>query len=278
VDGLYRLDFAQAVGMGQQALEAARTSGDRALIAAAASAAFLSEAAAGDMDAARDHHAEALSHVDHLSDEELGPRLEALYYLGWTESYLERYEAALAHVGRGIEIARATGEGRLLVPMMLVKPYAFEMQGRLAEAMQVCETAVEVTRLSGNPHYLFWALFELGFVRYFAGDLEGATAAGEQSARVGQRLAGGTMPSAGGGPGWLLAVARFEAGDVQRARDEMRAPGSDDLEHKIPAERCFDWERRRSPSWRWDGPRPRRATRAAPRSSPRRSGFGCPPP
>ena len=63
---------------------------------------------------------------------------------------------------------------------------------------------------------------------------------GERSG--GQRLAGGTMPSAGGGPGWMLACARFEAGDVERAREEMRALGSDELEHKIPVERCFDWE------------------------------------
>ena len=50
------------------------------------------------------------------------------------------------------------------------------------------------------------------------------------------------MPSAGGGPGWLLATARFEAGEVQRAREDMRALGSVELEHKIPVERCFDWE------------------------------------
>jgi ATP/maltotriose-dependent transcriptional regulator MalT len=55
-------------------------------------------------------------------------------------------------------------------------------------------------------------------------------------------MAGGTMPSAGGGPGWMLACARFELGETDRARAEMRALGSDRLEHKIPVERCFDWE------------------------------------
>ena len=165
-----------------------------------------------------------------------------MYYLGWAENYLERYVESIAHVERGITIARATGEGRLLVPMMLVKPYSFEMVGRMTEAVELCETAVEATRLSGNPHYLFWALFELGFAHYFSGNLEAAIVAGEESARVGGRLMGGTMPSAGGGPGWLLAAARFEAGEVERSREEIRALGSDDLEHKIPVERCFDWE------------------------------------
>ncbi len=136
----------------------------------------------------------------------------------------------------------SAGEGRLLVPMMLVKGFPFEMQGRMAEAVELCETAIEAARLAANPHYLFWALFELGWAHYYSGELDAAIAAGEESARVGGRLAGGTIPSAGGGPGWQIACARFEAGDVERAREEMHALGSDELEHKIPVERCFDWE------------------------------------
>jgi DNA-binding CsgD family transcriptional regulator/tetratricopeptide (TPR) repeat protein len=242
VDGLYELDFEQTLTMGRGALESAHALGDRALVAAAASAVCLGEAAVGDVDAAREHREEALAEVDRLSDTELAPRLDALYYLGWAENYLEHYENAVAHVDRGIAIARATGQGRLLVPMLLVKGYPFELQGRLAEAVEICETAIEAARLAANPHYLFWALFELGWAHYFSGDLEAALAAGEESERIGGRRVGGTMPSTGGGPGWLLAAARFEAGDIERAREEMRALGSDELEHKIPVERCFDWE------------------------------------
>ena len=55
--------------------------------------------------------------IDRLSDAELAPRLEALYYLAWAETYLEHYDDAVAHVERGIAIARAFGEGRLLVPL-----------------------------------------------------------------------------------------------------------------------------------------------------------------
>ena len=242
VDGLYELDYEQTLAMGRGALATARELGDDALIAAAASALSLGEAAAGDVDAARAHREEALGQLDRLADAELAPRLEALYYLGWAENYLEHYDEAIDHADRGIAIARAVGEGRLLVPMMLVKGYPFEMQGRMAEAVELCENAVEAARLAANPHYLFWALFELGLAHYFSGDLEAALVAGEESERIGGRLVGGTMPSTGGGPGWLMAAARFEAGDVERAREDMRALGSDELEHKIPVERCFDWE------------------------------------
>ena len=47
--------------------------------------------------------------IERLSDAELAPRLEALYYLGWAENYLERYDDAIAHAQRGIAIARAHG-------------------------------------------------------------------------------------------------------------------------------------------------------------------------
>jgi DNA-binding NarL/FixJ family response regulator len=228
--------------MGRGAVAVARAVGDPALVAAAASALCLCEAAAGQIAAAREHRAEALAEIDRLSDAELAPRLEALFYLGWAENYLEHWDAAIAHVDRGIAIARATGEGRLLVPMMLIKGYPFEFGGRLAEAIEVSEAAVEASRLSGNDHYLFWSLFELGWAHYHAGNLEAAIVAGEESARVGGRLAGGTMPASGGGPGWQLACARFENGELQAAWDIMHGLGSDELEHKIPVERCIDWE------------------------------------
>jgi ATP/maltotriose-dependent transcriptional regulator MalT len=242
VDGLYKLDFAQTLAMGRGALATARAVGDPVLLAAAASALALGEVAAGEVEDARTRHAEAVALIDRLSDAELAPRLEALYHLGWAENYLEHYDAAIAHADRGIDIARATGEGRLLVPLMLTKGYPLEMQGRVTEAIEVCEAALEATIVARNPHYRFWALFELGFARYYAGDLPGVIAAGEESAKVGGRLSGGTMPAAGGGPGWLLAMTRFEAGEVERAHKEMHALGPDDLPHKIPAEKCFDWE------------------------------------
>jgi DNA-binding CsgD family transcriptional regulator len=242
VDGLYTMDFEQTLTMGSGAVAAARALGDTPLLASALAALCLGCAAAGEIAEAREHRAEAAAAIDRLTNAELAPRLEALSYLAWAENYLERYGEAIAHADRGIAIGRAIGSGQLLVPMMLVKGYPLEMQGRLAEAVEVCESAVEAARLSASPHYLFWALFELAYARYYTGELPAAIAAGEESARVGGRIAGGTMPAGGGGPGWVMAMARFEDGDVQRAWDEMHALGPPDLPHKIPVERCFDWE------------------------------------
>lgn len=242
VDGLYALDHPRALAMGADALATARQLGDSVLIATAASALALAESVSGRVADARAHRDEAIAQLDRLDDATLAPHLEALYYLGWAESYLERFDHAIAHAERGIAIARATGAGHLLVGMLLLKGYPLCMQGRLAEAVDTCETAAEIARLSTNPHDRFWALFELAWALYFSGRLDEGIAACEESAAAGGRLSGGTMPSAGGGPGWALAVCTLEQGDAAGALKLMLELGGDEVAHAILVERCFDWE------------------------------------
>jgi DNA-binding NarL/FixJ family response regulator len=242
VDGLYELDFSQAVEMGTRALATAREVGDRPLIAAAASALCLAETTAGHVGEAGEHRREARAEVNALSDAELAPRLEALYHLAWAETYLERYEDAVGHAERGIAIARAFGQGRLLVSLSLARNFPFEMQGRLRDAIELCESALEAARLSASAHELYRALFELGWTLYYAGDLEGALAAHEESSRVDPRLAGGTIPNGGGGPGWGLGVAWLESGEIERGRTMLLQLGGENVARTMPVERCFDWE------------------------------------
>jgi DNA-binding NarL/FixJ family response regulator len=242
VDGLYELDFAQAVEMGRRALETARTVGDPSLVAAAVAALCLAETTAGHVLVAEQHRRDARSAVDALSDAELAPHLEALYHLAWAETYLEHYDDAVAHAERGMAIARAFGAGRLLVPLSLARNFPFEMQGRLQEAVEICESALEAARLSAAAHELYRALFELGWTLYYSGDLPGALAAHEESSRVDPRLAGGTIPNAGGGPGWGLGVAWLESGEIERARTLLLELGAEDVARTMPVERCFDWE------------------------------------
>jgi DNA-binding CsgD family transcriptional regulator/tetratricopeptide (TPR) repeat protein len=242
VDGLYELDFGQSLHMAGQALATARAVGDPALTAAAAAVLCLGEAVSGCIDDAREHRLEAVDEIAGLSDAQLASRLEALFHLAWAETYLECYEDAVAHAERGIVLARTFGEGRLLVPLTLAKNFPFEMQGRLVEALECCEAALDAARLSASQHELYRALFELGWTRYYAGDLEGAIAAHEESAQVDPRLAGGTIPNGGGGPGWGLGAAWVEAGETERGRDLLLALVGEDGARTMPVERCFDWE------------------------------------
>ena len=57
---------------------------------------------------------------------------------------------------------------------MLVKGYPFEIQGRMTEALEVTEAAVEGARLSSNPHNLSWGAFELAWAHYYLGNLDEA--------------------------------------------------------------------------------------------------------
>ena len=220
---------------------------------------------------AEEHRREARAEVDALSDAELAPRLEALYHLAWAETYLEHYDDAVAHAERGIAIARAFGEGRLLVPLSLARNFPFEMQGRLREAIELCESALEAARLSASPHELYRALFELGWTLYYAGDLDGAIAAHEESSRVDPRLAGGTIPNGGGGPGWGLGVAWLESGEIERGRTHAaRARSARTSPARCPSSAASTGRASRSPSWPSATSTRRTATPAAP-SRTRRS-------
>ena len=242
IDGLYELAFEQATEMGGRALATARDVGDRALIASAFAALCLAETLWGRVDVARPHREQAAVEIDQLSDAELAPRLDALFHLAWAEIYLEHYDEALEHIDRGIAIARSFGESQLLMPLALAKNFPFEVMGRLAEAQECCETAVEAARLSASPHELYRALFELGWTRYFSGDLDGAIAAYEECSLVDPRLAGATIPNGGGGPGWGLGVALFDAGEIDRGRSLLLELTAEDVVRTMPVERCFDWE------------------------------------
>ncbi len=64
---------------------------------------------------------------------------------------------------------------------------------------------------------------------------------GERAASAGGWPAGRCRRQAAG-PAGRSASRCFEAGEHERGYELMRAVGGDELEQKIPVERCFDWE------------------------------------
>ena len=117
------------------------------------------------------------------------------------------------------------------------------MTGRLAEALECCETALEAVRVSSRPHELYRALFELGWTRYFSGDLDGAIAAvrGEPARRSahGRRHDSERRRRAGLG---ARRRAGSTPGEVERGRSILLELGGEDVARTMPVERCFDWE------------------------------------
>ena len=239
-NALYEMDFERNFEMGGMALERARKLGDKALIARAAAALCAGESAAGRMAEAADHCEEGL-HALHDAEPDAGVRLDALSHAAWTESYLERFDDALDHIDMGLAVAYKAGHGRLVVPLVLAKAYPLSMRGRLPEAAAICEEALESARLTGNPRFLSWALWELGRVCCLAGDLEASIAHCEESAAA----RGGLVHSvrSWGQPGYTLGYALIEAGEAARGREVLlEAFGGPEASWVVPVRRCLAWE------------------------------------
>jgi DNA-binding CsgD family transcriptional regulator len=124
--------------------------------------------------------------VDRLTDDELALRLDAAANLGNAETYLDRLEDAVGHLDRGLAVARETGQGRLFSLLTQRKGFALALLGRLDEARDVTESAVEAARLSGSPESVAWALLNRAWTALLAGDLETALAAAEESVALGR--------------------------------------------------------------------------------------------
>ena len=98
-------------------------------------------------------------------------RLDAPYYLGFAEFFCEHYDDAIRHLRRGIGVSRAAGQGQFVIPMTIGLAHALEVRGRLGEAVEHAEAAVDGARLAGNPQVLCWALTAKAWISALAGDL-----------------------------------------------------------------------------------------------------------
>ena len=161
VNRFYEADYERMLDVGREALAAASALTDAPLVAAATAVAAAACSFAGDIPGGRVRAKEAAQLVDALTDAELATRLDSICYLAWAESFLEHHERCIEHTDRGIAVARACGRGELLPQLVQAQAQALALSGRLVEAVDVAERAVEAARLAANPHSLVWALMNL---------------------------------------------------------------------------------------------------------------------
>ncbi len=240
-DALYGLDLAASAERAARALDIARTHEDRGATASAAALLSLVRAADGRSGEAEASLRSAVAALDQLTERELAGRLELLWHLAWAETFLDRYEASLEHTRRGLELSRATGQNRLVVPLMLSSVFPLEMQARVAEAEEAGAAAVEAARLSGNAHHLFWALWEHGLSLWYAGDTPRARIELEES----RGLAGDAIRNIlwESEPGWALSSVLLEDGELALGREtSLRWCGGPELLRVSPAERSIGWD------------------------------------
>ena len=222
----YRSKYGAMHGWASAAVSAARQLADAGLTAAAAVMEAFADAMTGRTGTARSRRAHAAALVDELSDDELSLRPDAAGWLAIAEVYLDLYAEADAHASRALALARSSGRGDPLHRLYPVLPRVWYVRGRLAEAAELLDGAIEAARLLGSPPALAGNLFNRSVVALAVGDLDVALATAEESVELTGDLDDGFVTA------WAaarLAGVLFETGQPGRAVDLLlgRAGGPD---------------------------------------------------
>ena len=219
-------------------LDALDTFDDRESGAAAAMYAELAADALYDSDfeAMRGWAARAAAVLDALPDDQLIMRVEAPYYLGFAEHFCERYDDAIRHLQRGIAVSRSAGQGQFVVPMMIGLAHALEMRGRLDEASDTAEAAVESARLGRNRQMVGWALVAEAWTAAARGDVERARAAAEEAVALLEGLDESVLTRATHAH---VGVIWLDIGEPRRCVEQLRAVGLPDFPLIEPGRRAW---------------------------------------
>lgn len=230
-------DSTVAAARAHTAFEAATACEDRSLQASAAALLALVESESVSADTSTPALVRAADLLDGLSDEDLATCLEAAFHIGLSEVLAERFPDALRHVERGVEVARAAGNDQHLLSLLFQRAASLGYVGRLREATEEADAAVEMARLVGSPAPISWATGIQCWVAMYRGDTETALRAGEESVEASRSrwtaAAAGTM----------VALVRLESGEAERGRTEMLAAGGGpDLSLLAAQHRCAAYE------------------------------------
>ena len=220
------MDYPSMRQWAEAALSATRPLDDRPLLAAASAVAAFAAAADNATAEALTQGAEAANLVDALDDTEVAQRLDAVTNLAGAELYLDRYPESEAHAERALAVARATGQSELIPLADSIRGQVKLLRGKLAEAGDVLDSAIEAARLSGNVQALAGNLTNRSLTALAAGDLQLALTTAEEN----HVLTDGLDQSLSCAAAVALAAALVEAGDPQRAVAVLTAScGGDDL-------------------------------------------------
>ena len=230
IDGFYRTDYRSMREFAESAVEAVSEIDHRPLAAGAVGLLALAQVCDGEIAKGLATCDQGAALVEGMSDDELARSRRSTNNLAPAELALGRYEAAARHAERALAVARATGQGQFLPTLFWAGVIRTEC-GRLAEAAELLDTAVEIARLAAHGQGLAWNLGGRSLVATAAGDVEGALSTAEEAveAMSGQE---NTFPAVWSG--FALAAALVRAGEPARAMETLMAAGGSDLE-RMPA-------------------------------------------
>ncbi len=207
--------FAEARSLAGEALDVARQLGQRPLLAAAAAECLFVSGVAPHPPASGAQMDGWATLTDELTDDELATHLDGPLKLAQGEVFLDRLDAAAGHIRRGINVARTSGQGQTLWIMLFVEVLALVPVGRLAEAVEAADDALEASRLSGSEEQMAWALAARCLVATATGDVSLALALEAELHRLGYPKARRPFFAT---VGFAAPEALLEAGEPERAK------------------------------------------------------------
>jgi tetratricopeptide (TPR) repeat protein len=116
-------DIPTATDWSEQALRTLAPGGDPMQTTTAHGQLALAHTVAGDTERADHHLTQVLETLEDTDDERLAPHIDLLAVTGWTQMFLERHDAALQHLGRGLRLCRRTGHTTMLADLFAASAY-----------------------------------------------------------------------------------------------------------------------------------------------------------
>ena len=165
--------------------------------------------------------ARAARAMDAIDDAELATRPDVGIWAGWTETVQERYERSVEHCQRLIDIARATGQGSFLLYTIPAQAQALMFMGRLDEAEETLQAAIEAGRLAPDSG-LAITIGIASIIATYRGQYDAAVRGGEESVRLASAVDPGQIKAISG---IYLATPLIELRQAARAREILLATG-----------------------------------------------------
>ena len=235
---LFVRDFAGARDWAARAATSA-PSGDDQLVVRALAAYVLSSAE--DYAAAQQEVSIVAADFDDVPDRLTGKevprrrmsaRRTAAYYLGSAEFLIGKYEAAATHLATATSSVDP-GRNRVLLPALREMARTLVALGRLDEAADTADMAVDLARITCNDWLTAYALAAAAEVRLAQGNLAGALEHAEEAARL-------TSPDAHhfrDGLRRLGALVHAEAGRYAACMEALRDTGAPEFPVTEPGTR-----------------------------------------
>ncbi|MEV6240933.1 AAA family ATPase [Lentzea sp. NPDC051838] len=200
-----------------EVIASAREVDDPTLLATALSVATLVDLRADRLD-------EAAALVDGLPDGDLVRDIDAVFWLGWAEASADRLTAAGRHVGRGLRLARMSGQTHAIAVLTAIRGMVHAYVGELAEAAACFEDGLESAELTGSDELRVMALTFGCWITALRGDPAEAVKLGERAVALDDHAVATNTWRSGQGEA-MLANALLHSGDPHGCVDLLLATG-----------------------------------------------------